>query len=82
LEPHSIFDRQFQRLCLVREKESVVDFTDTETYPDGQLIYFYDIDQDVIKSVNRSTNTFDLERTYKAVLEEEILNFNTFTMLV
>jgi hypothetical protein len=60
---------------LVREKESVVDFTDTETYPDGQLIYFYDIDQDVIKSVNRRTNTFDLERTYKAVIGRRNLKF-------
>jgi hypothetical protein len=60
---------------LVREKESVVDFTDTETFPDGQLIYFYDIDQDVIKSVNRRTNTFDLERTYKAVIGRQNLKF-------
>jgi hypothetical protein len=60
---------------LVREKESVVDFTDTTTYPDGQLIYFYDIDQEVIKSVNRNTNTFDLERTYKAVIGRRNLKF-------
>jgi hypothetical protein len=60
---------------LVREKESVVDFTDTETFPDGQLIYFYDIDQDVIKSVNRRTNTFDLERTYKALIGRRNLKF-------
>jgi hypothetical protein len=60
---------------LIREKESVVDFTDTETYPDGQLIYFYDIDQDVIKRVNRRTNTFDLERTYKAVIGRRNLKF-------
>jgi hypothetical protein len=60
---------------LVREKESVVDFTDIETFPDGQLIYFYDIDQDVIKSVNRRTNTFDLERTYKAVIGRRNLKF-------
>jgi hypothetical protein len=60
---------------LIREKESVVDFTDTATYPDGQLIYFYDIDQDVIKSVNRNTNTFDLERTYKAVIGRRNLKF-------
>ena len=60
---------------LVREKESIVDFTDTETYPDGQLIYFYDIDQEVIKSVNRRTNTFDLERTYKAVIGRRNLKF-------
>jgi hypothetical protein len=60
---------------LVREKESTIDFTDTVQYPNGQLIYFYDIDQDVIKSVNRNTNTFDLDRTYKAVIGRNNLKF-------
>jgi hypothetical protein len=60
---------------LIREKESVVDFADTAQYPAGQLIYFYDIDQDVIKSVNRNTNTLDLDRTYKAVIGRRNLKF-------
>ncbi len=62
-------------LFLIREKESLVDFTDTVTYPDGQLIYFYDIDEDVIKSVNRTTNTLDLDRTYKAAIGRRNLKF-------
>lgn len=62
-------------LILVREKESTIDFTDTVTYPDGQLIYFYDIDEDVIKVVNRTTNTLDLDRTYKAAIGRRNLKF-------
>ena len=62
-------------LILVREKESVVDFTDTVTYPNGQLIYFYTIDEDVVKSVNRSTNTFDLDRSYTANVGRRNLKF-------
>jgi hypothetical protein len=60
---------------LIREKESVVDFTDTVTYPDGQLIYFYSIDEDAVKVVNRSTNTFDLDRTYRANIGRRNLKF-------
>jgi len=53
-------------LILVREKESSIDFNDTVTYPAGQLIYFYDVDVDVVKQVNRTTNTLDLITSYKA----------------
>ena len=62
-------------LILIREKESVVDFTDTVQYPDGQLIYFYDINEDVVKRVNRTTNTLDLDRTYKANIGRRNLKF-------
>ena len=60
---------------LIREKESVVDFTDTATYPDGQLIYFYTVDEDAVKIVNRTTNTFDLDRSYRANIGRESLKF-------
>jgi hypothetical protein len=62
-------------LILIREKESVVDFTDTVTYPDGQLIYFYTIDEDAVKAVNRTTNTFDLDRSYRANIGRRNLKF-------
>ena len=62
-------------LILIREKESVVDFTDVTTYPDGQLIYFYTIDEDAVKAVNRSTNTFDLDRSYRANIGRRNLKF-------
>ena len=62
-------------LILIREKESIVDFTDTVTYPDGQLIYFYTIDEDAVKTVNRTTNTFDLDRSYRANVGRRNLKF-------
>ena len=62
-------------LILIREKESAVDLTDTTTYTHGQLIYFYDSDEDVVKSVNRTTNTLVFERTYKAVIGRRNLKF-------
>jgi hypothetical protein len=62
-------------LILVEEKESLIDFTDTIKYPDSQLIYFYDTDEDVVKRVNRTTNTLDFEITYKAVIGRRNLKF-------
>jgi hypothetical protein len=62
-------------LILIREKESAVDFTDTVTYPDGQLIYFYTIDEDAVKIVNRTTNTFDLDRSYRSNIGRRNLKF-------
>jgi hypothetical protein len=60
---------------LIREKESLVDFTDTVTYPADQLIYFYDVDVDVVKKVNRTTNTLDLITNYKANIGRRNLKF-------
>ena len=60
---------------LIREKESLIDITDATTYPDGQLIYFYDVDEDVVKKVNRATNTLDLDRTYKALIGRRDVKF-------
>jgi len=60
---------------IIRETESEIDFTDTITYPDKQLIYFYDVDSDVIKQVNRTTNTLDLITIYKANIGRRNLKF-------
>jgi hypothetical protein len=62
-------------LILIREKESAIDFNDTVTYPAGQLIYFYDVDVDVVKQVNRTTNTLDLITSYKANIGRRNLKF-------
>ena len=62
-------------LILNREKETLIDFTDTVTYPDGQLIYFYDVDENQVKQVNRTTNTLDLNTSYKAVVGRRNLKF-------
>jgi len=60
---------------IIVEKETLVDFADTLTYPNGQLIYFYDIDEDRVKRVNRTTNTLDLESSYKGVIGRDNLKF-------
>ncbi len=44
-------------LIIPVEKESLVDLTDTITYPTDQLIYFYDIDENIVKKVVRSTDS-------------------------
>lgn len=62
-------------LILIREKESLIDFNDAVSYPDGQLIYFYDIDENQIKQVNRTTNTLDLKTNYKAAVGRRNLKF-------
>jgi hypothetical protein len=59
-------------LILPREKESLVNIN---SFNDGQLIYFYDTDEDVVKRVNKTTNTLDLERSYKAVIGRRNLKF-------
>ena len=62
-------------LILIREKESVIDFNDTVQYPDGQLIYFYDSLENIIKRVDRSTNTLIIESSYKATIGRKNLKF-------
>lgn len=62
-------------LILIRQKEAEIDFTDTTTYPDQQLIYFYDIDENVIKQVNRTTNTLDIDNSYSAAIGRRNLKF-------
>jgi len=41
----------------------------------GQLIYFYDVNENRVKKVNRTTNTFDLQSQYKAVVGRNNLKF-------
>lgn len=57
---------------LIRQKESLVNIND---FADGQLVYFYDIDENVIKRADRSTNTFVLEPTYTANIGRDNLKF-------
>jgi hypothetical protein len=62
-------------LILVRQKEAEIDFTDTVTYPNQQLIYFYDVDESIVKRVNRTTNTLDIDNTYSAAVGRRNLKF-------
>jgi hypothetical protein len=62
-------------LILIREKETLINITDTVLYPDGQLIYFYDSNENQIKRVDGSTNTLILESSYKAAIGRRNLKF-------
>jgi hypothetical protein len=61
----------------IEEKESLVNINDSVNYPTGQLIYFYDIDEDVIKRVERTavTSQLVLESSYKAAIGRRNLKF-------
>jgi hypothetical protein len=59
-------------LILVVEKESLVDINN---YVDGQLIYFYDIAENQVKQVDKTTNTLVLKSAYKGVIGRRNLKF-------
>ena len=59
-------------LILIRNKETQTNIND---FADGQLIYFYDVSEDRVKRVNKSTNTFDLESKYTANIGRSGLKF-------
>ena len=44
-------------------------------YNNGQLVYFYDSAEDVVKRVDKTTNTFVLESSYKAAVGRDRLKF-------
>jgi hypothetical protein len=62
-------------LILVRQKEAGISFNDVTTYPDQQLIYFYDSAESIVKRVNRTTNTLDIANEYTAVVGRRNLKF-------
>lgn len=60
---------------LVRDKESLVNLNDSE-FTDGRLVYFYDVDENVIKKVDKTTNTLILEPDYQAYIGRSNLKFH------
>jgi hypothetical protein len=62
-------------LILIRPKEAGIDFNDTVSYPDQQLIYFYDSAEDIVKRVDRATNTLIIANEYTAVIGRRNLKF-------
>jgi hypothetical protein len=62
-------------LILIRPKEAGIDINDTVTYPDQQLIYFYDSAEDIVKRVDRATNTLIISNEYTAVIGRRNLKF-------
>lgn len=68
----NIFKSNSRKIFDIRQKESSVSVND---YDDGELVYFYDSSENVVKRVNKSTNTFDLEPTYRANIGRNGLKF-------
>ena len=62
-------------LILIRPKEAGIDFNDTASYPDQQLIYFYDSAEDIVKRVDRATNTLIIANEYTAAIGRRNLKF-------
>lgn len=54
------------------QKESLVNVND---YTDGDLIYFYNSDEDQVKKVNKTTNTLELQSEYTANVGRAGLKF-------
>lgn len=65
------FDNSLNTI-LILEKESLIN---VNNYSDGQLIYFYSVDEEVVKKVNRTTNTLDIQPQYRANVGRANLKF-------
>jgi hypothetical protein len=57
---------------LIYQKESLININN---FSNGQLIYFYDADEDRVKRVDRNTNTLVLESSYRANIGRANLKF-------
>jgi len=57
---------------IIRNKESDVNVND---FDNNQLIYFSDVAEDVVKRVNKTTNTLDLDSSYVAYVGRRNLKF-------
>lgn len=60
---------------LIRDKESVVNINDSE-FTNGRLVYFYNVDENIIKRVDKSSNTFILEPDYQAYVGRSNIKFH------
>jgi hypothetical protein len=61
-----------QNQILVRQRESQININD---FNDGQLIYFYDSNEDRVKRVDRTTNSLILESSYKGNYGRDRIKF-------
>lgn len=66
-----ILDNSSQSI-LIRQREGEENINN---YADGQLIYFYDQDENRIKRVDKATNTFVFQSQYKARLGRRDIKF-------
>jgi len=64
-------DNSDNHILIVQRESSIL----INNYSDGQLIYFYDSEEDVVKRVNRSTNTLTIEPDYVVNIGRSKLKF-------
>lgn len=67
-----VFEDNSDNHILIAQRESSISVND---YDNGQLIYFYDSDENVVKRVNKATNTLDIEPDYVANIGRAKLKF-------
>ena len=74
IEGNTIFQLQdnSNNDIVVRQRETQININD---FDDGQLIYFFDLNEDRVKRVDRTTNALVLESSYKAVYGRDRLKF-------
>lgn len=65
---------------IVKQREAYIDISEKDSngnylYKDGQLFYFYDVDENYIKKLNRTTNTLEFDNNYKAAPGRRDLKF-------
>lgn len=65
------FDNSLNSI-LIYEKESAINLNN---FVNGQLIYFYSVDEEVVKKVNRVTNTLEIQPQYRANIGRSKLKF-------
>ena len=68
---YSLVDNSVDTI-LVYQKESLVNIND---FADGQLIYFYDTNEDIIKRVDKTTNTLIIDNSYVGYIGRDNLKF-------
>jgi hypothetical protein len=59
---------------LIRRREADVNINDPE-FTQDTLVYFYDLDENAVKRVDKTTNTFILESAYRANIGRNNLKF-------
>lgn len=75
---YELVDTNVTPIKVFQKKSLITSFTtwpDGDEIVDGQLVYFYDSAEDIVMSVNLTTNTLNLESSYKANIGRSGLKF-------
>ncbi len=75
---YELVDTEVTPIKVFQKKSLITSFTtwpDGDEMTDGQLVYFYDSDEDIVMSVNLTTNTLDLQSLYTAKIGRSGLKF-------